>query len=80
MAQQYRIFQGHETQKVEDVTGRPANPHRFYYEPVHYQGHLLYSEAYCSFDAAVNAAEQERQKKAAKEAGELEHDDMTIVF
>jgi hypothetical protein len=50
----YRVFRGDETKQRHGHTGQPANPARWYYEPLDYVGAVLWSRP---FDTEVEADE-----------------------
>lgn len=58
----YRVFRGNETEQVAiHVTGiASADPNLWYWEPVEYQGKILYSKGYGSQEEAIYAAETSR--------------------
>ena len=55
----YRVFQGKTTKQRDSHTRTAAAPEGWYYEPVDYQGDVLYSEAYTTEEAAREAADAE---------------------
>ena len=55
----YRLFQGKTTQRVDSHTRRAADPEAWYYEPLDYEGDVLYSEGYPTADTARAAADAE---------------------
>jgi hypothetical protein len=50
-----RIVRGDETGQVSH-DGRPADPEKYYYEPLDYDGDMLWSTAYDSEAAALAAS------------------------
>jgi hypothetical protein len=58
----WRFFQGHDTQRVDAHTRKPAQAEAWYAEPREYEGHVLYSEPFVTREEAEAWAEaQEKQ-------------------
>jgi len=56
---EYRVFQGKTTQQVDGHTRRAADAEAWYYEPLYYEGEVLYSASYPTEEAAKTAADVE---------------------
>ena len=58
----WRFFQGHETQRVDAHTRKPAQAQAWYAEPKDYDSNVLYSEPFVTREEAENwALAQEKQ-------------------
>ena len=58
-ARQYQIIRGRDTRQIDGVTCRPADPRRWYYEAIDYDGDVLWSESYATRAEAEAAATEE---------------------
>ena len=52
----FRVFPGENTRQVDGHTGAPAQGSRWYYEPLTYQGDILWSIPYGTQTQAAQAA------------------------
>jgi len=52
LSQGWRFFQGHDTQRVNAHTRKPAQAEAWYAEPREYDSHVLYSEPFVTRDEA----------------------------
>lgn len=57
-----RFFQGHETRQV-GVDGEPAIPDHWYYEPVDYEGDVIWSDGWATREEAEAAASAEVEEE-----------------
>ena len=56
----YTIFQGKYTRQIDGHTGYMAHDERWYFEPLAYEGDLLWSEGYATQAEAEQAAREEQ--------------------
>jgi hypothetical protein len=59
--QAWRFFQGHETQRVDAHTRKPAQAQAWYAEPKDYDSHVLYSEPFVTREEAEAWAKAQDQ-------------------
>jgi hypothetical protein len=53
LSRDWRFFQGHETQRVDAHTRKPAQAEAWYAEPREYDSHVLYSEPFITREEAM---------------------------
>jgi hypothetical protein len=52
---EYRVFKGTDTKQVDAISGAPARPDQWYFEPTDYEGDVLWSSG---FDEAEDARQE----------------------
>jgi len=60
----WRFFQGHDTQRVDAHTRKPAQADAWYAEPCEYDNKVLYSEPFVTRDQAEAWARTEEQRQS----------------